>query len=108
MEGAQVAVDAAIAHLEANAAFSRVGKGGVRQVDTDGLVVGQFMHRTSRAGDPQLHFHLLISNRVHCADGKWRALDGRNLHAELKTAGMVGQAVLRAELDRRLGAVGPC
>lgn len=38
--GAQTAVDAAIAHLEANAAFSRAGKGGVRQVDTDGLVIG--------------------------------------------------------------------
>lgn len=103
LAGAQVAVDAAIGYLEANAAFSRQGKGGVRQVDTEGLVVAQFMHRTSRAGDPQVHFHLLISNRVRCGDGKWRALDGRNLHAELKTAGMVGQAVLRAELDRRVG-----
>ena len=104
LDASQAAVDAALTHLEAHAAFSRTGKGGVNQVDTDGLIVGQFMHRTSRAGDPQLHFHLLVSNRVRCVtDGKWRALDGRPLHAELKTAGMIGQAVLRAELQHRLG-----
>lgn len=103
VDACQIAVDASIAHLDRHAAFSRAGKAGVRQVDTDGLIVGEFMHRTSRAGDPQLHFHLLVSNRVHCADGKWRALDGRRLYPELKTAGMVGQSVMRAELTARLG-----
>lgn len=103
VDACQIAVEASIAHLDRHAAFSRAGKAGVRQVDTDGLIVGEFMHRTSRAGDPQLHFHLLVSNRVHCADGKWRALDGRRLYPELKTAGMVGQSVMRAELSARLG-----
>ncbi len=92
--------DAAMNYLDTHAAFSRMGKGGVRQVDTEGLIIGTYMHRTSRAGDPQFHFHNLISNRVQCEDGQYRALDGKNLFPELKTAGMVGQAAMRAELGR--------
>jgi conjugative relaxase-like TrwC/TraI family protein len=97
------AVAAALDYLEDHAAFSRQGKGGVRQVDTEGLLAATFVHRSSRAGDPQLHTHVLVSGRVRCADGVWRALDSRALHRELKTAGMVYQAGLRVELTNRLG-----
>ena len=97
------AVAAGVAYLDDHAAFSRQGKAGIRQVDADGLVAAGFVHRSSRAGDPQLHTHVLVSNRVRCADGVWRALDSRALHRELKTAGMIYQAGLRAELTARLG-----
>ncbi|HEV2071909.1 MAG TPA: MobF family relaxase [Acidimicrobiales bacterium] len=97
------AVQAALDYLEEHAAFSRQGKAGIRQVDTEGLVAAAFVHRSSRAGDPQLHTHVLVSGRVRCGDGEWRALDSRALHRELKTAGMVYQAALRAELSARLG-----
>ncbi len=49
------AVQAALDYLEEHAAFSRQGKAGIRQVDTEGLVAAAFVHRSSRAGDPQLH-----------------------------------------------------
>jgi conjugative relaxase-like TrwC/TraI family protein len=97
------AVATALDHLEDHAAFSRQGKAGVRQVDSEGLLAAAFVHRSSRAGDPQLHTHVLVSGRVRCADGVWRALDSRALHRELKTAGMVYQAGLRVELANRLG-----
>jgi len=97
------AVAAALDYLEDHAAFSRQGKAGVRQVDTEGLLAAAFVHRSSRAGDPQLHTHVLVSGRVRCSDGVWRALDSRALHRELKTAGMVYQAGLRVELAHRLG-----
>lgn len=97
------AVDAAVGYLEDHAAFSRTGKAGVRQVDTEGLLAAAFLHRSSRAGDPQLHTHVLVSGRVRCGDGVWRALDSRALHGQLKPAGMVYQAALRAELTVRLG-----
>lgn len=97
------AVHAALAYLEEHATFSRTGKAGVRQVDTRGLLAAAFVHRTSRAGDPQLHTHVLVSGRVRCDDGIWRALDSRALHKQLKPAGMVYQAALRAELSHRLG-----
>ena len=99
----QAAVAAAVTLLEDHAGFSRAGKAGVFQVDTDGLIVASFVHRTSRAVDPDLHTHLLVSNKVRCADGRWRALDGREVFAMQKPAGSVYQAAIRAELSARLG-----
>lgn len=107
LDALDVAIDAAVDHLETHGAFSRTGKGGLRQIDTEGLVVASYVHRTSRAGDPQIHAHLLVSNRVHCGDGQWRALDGRPFRRELKTAGMIGQAVLRAEMESHGYVWGP-
>jgi conjugative relaxase-like TrwC/TraI family protein len=97
------AVVTGVAYLETHGCFSRTGKAGIAQVDTDGFMAAAFDHRASRAGDPQLHTHVLISGRVRCADQTWRALDSRALHTELKTAGMLYQAALRAELTSRLG-----
>jgi hypothetical protein len=48
----EAAVAAAVALLEDHAGFSRAGKAGVFQVDTEGLIVASFVHRTSRAVDP--------------------------------------------------------
>ena len=63
-----------------------------------------FTHRTSRAGDPQLHTHVLIANKVRaCSDGRWLTLDGRELFEVQKAAGLVYKAGLRAELTARLG-----
>ena len=97
------AVASAVSFLEDHAAFSRMGKAGVFQVDTHGLVIASFVHRTSRAIEPQLHTHLLVSNKARCGDGRWRALDGRELYAHQKPAGNLYQAALRAELTARLG-----
>lgn len=99
------AVATALEYLEEHAAFSRQGKAGIRQVDTEGLLGAAFVHRTSRAGDPQLHTHVLVSGRVRCGDGVWRALDSRALHRELKPGGTIYQAALRAESETRLGVV---
>ena len=37
---------------------------GVRQVDVPGLVATAFTHRDSRAGDPDLHTHVAVANKV--------------------------------------------
>jgi len=75
--------DAGLAYLEDHAALTRRGHNGTMVVDTEGLVIARFEHRTSRALDPQLHSHCLILNKVRDpADGSWRALDGRALYAE--------------------------
>jgi conjugative relaxase-like TrwC/TraI family protein len=66
-------------------------------------VAAAFMHRTSRAGDPQLHTHVLVANLTRGPDGKWSALDGRRIYAHTRTAGFLYQARLRAELTRSLG-----
>src|SRR5205814_1917047 len=50
--------------------------------DAEGLVAVKFLQHTSRADDPQLHVQATVLNkarRADGADGKWRALDGRQL-----------------------------
>ncbi|WP_285100703.1 MobF family relaxase [Promicromonospora sp. MEB111] len=69
-----------LAWIEAEGALTREGAGGVRQIDTHGLVAVAFDHLDSRAGDPDLHTHVAVSNKVRGVDGGWRALDGRVLH----------------------------
>ena len=99
----QVAVDESLRFLEEHAAFTRRGRGGVFQVDTEGFIAASFVHKTSRAADPQLHTHVLIANKVRAKDGAWLSLDGREFFEHQKAAGMLYKATLRAELSRRVG-----
>ncbi len=64
-----VAVREAFAYLEREAAMTRRGRDGRELVRGQGLLAAAFLHRTSRAGDPQLHTHVLISNLTRSADG---------------------------------------
>ena len=99
-----VSLGAVVDYVQANAVASRKGVNGVVGIDVpDGAAIARFDHYTSRAGDPQLHTHLLVMNRVLCSDGKWRTLDGRVVYDHLQAASMYGAAVLRAEISRRLG-----
>ncbi|MDQ4125534.1 MAG: relaxase domain-containing protein, partial [Actinomycetota bacterium] len=97
------AVRQALGYLEGEACRGRRGKDGVRQVRAEGFVAAAFGHRTSRAGDPLLHTHVVIGNLARGEDGKWGALDSRLLYRHAKTAGFLYQAALRAELTERLG-----
>ncbi|MBY6687470.1 relaxase domain-containing protein [Rhodococcus sp. BP-149] len=75
------AVNETLEWIQAEAGFTRRGKGSTEQVETDGLVIAQFVHYDNRTGDPNLHTHCAVSNKVRTtADGKWRALDARPLH----------------------------
>jgi hypothetical protein len=46
-----------------------------------------------------LHTHLVIANRVQGADGRWTALDGRDLYRHWLAA----DAIYQRELVRTLG-----
>lgn len=96
------AVRQALDYLERHACWTRRGLGGRNRLEGDGLVVAAFRHRTSRAGDPQLHTHAVIANTTR-ARNRWSALDGRALYAHGRTAGFIYQAVLRHELTRTVG-----
>ncbi|MGX5653244.1 MobF family relaxase [Geodermatophilus nigrescens] len=97
------AVADALAWLEASASFTRLGTDGVRQVETTGLIAAVFTHRDSRAGDPDLHSHVAVSNKVQTRDGDWRALDGRVLHKAAVAASERYDTRLEAHLITRLG-----
>jgi Ti-type conjugative transfer relaxase TraA len=108
-EAHDAAVAAAVGYLEREAGWTRRGAGGTEAVKVEEFVGAAFRHRTSRAGDPLLHTHVLVANLTRAVDdGVWRTLDSRRLYAHAKTAGVLYQAHLRHELTRRLGvAFGP-
>jgi conjugative relaxase-like TrwC/TraI family protein len=64
-----------IAVLEQRVAATRVGRGGVAQMPIVGVIATAFDHYDSRAADPQLHTHVVVSNKVQGIDGRWRTLD---------------------------------
>src|SRR5215213_9200009 len=97
------AVEDALRYMERQAAVTRRGPGGVHQITGNGFVAAAFRHRTSRAGDPQLHTHVLVANLTLGADGQWSTLDGRCVYAHAKTAGYLYEARLRSVLTRELG-----
>lgn len=98
------AVATALEFLERHAIGTRRGTNGVEHVEADGAVAAVFRHRTSRAGDPLLHSHVLVANLAHTTDDdRWRTLNGRLLYTHSKTAGFVYQAALRHELTSTLG-----
>ena len=97
-------VAAAFAVMEDEAAQVRRGKAGRHVLDTDGLVAAAFRHRTSRAGDPHLHTHVVVANIGFLdEDGRWSALDARPLYRWAQAVGYLYEAHLRHELTRRLG-----
>src|SRR5204862_2425959 len=104
LEAHDVAVTAALEHLERRGATTRVRVDGRRQhPDTLGLTVAAFRQTTSRADDPQVHTHAVISAKVQTDDGRWLALDARYLKRHQRMLGGLYQSVLRAELTHRYG-----
>jgi DNA primase catalytic core len=99
------AVADALAFLEAHAVFTREGTNGVRQVDVTGLVAASFTHRDSRAGDPDLHTHVAVANKVQTRSGKWLSIDGRVLFKANVTASETYNTAQEKHLRARLGLV---
>lgn len=79
-ESHRAAVEDVLGFLETRALFTRTGKAGCAQVPTTGMVATAFDHWDTRTGDPNLHTHVVIANKVQGKDGKWRSLDSRALH----------------------------
>jgi conjugative relaxase-like TrwC/TraI family protein len=101
-EAHQVGVEAAVAYLNGQVGTRR-GRGGAEHVGGEGLLAVGFTHRTSRAGDPLLHTHLVIVNRTLGPDGQWRTLDSRDLLAHRQAADAIYRATYQHELARTLG-----
>ena len=124
IDAGEVAVRAALGWLEREAVHVRRGNGNaayindlaardplaaemarVRSLSASGVVAAMFRHRTSRAGDPLLHWHTLVANLAEGPDGRWTAIVHPDVYRAAPTAGEVFQTVLRDELTERLGIV---
>jgi len=99
----QAAVADALAFIERHALFTREGKGGARQVESRGLVAAAFTHRDSRAGDPDLHTHVAVANKVQTKQGKWLSIYGRVLHQHVVAASETYNTALERHLGEALG-----
>ncbi|MGV9364264.1 MobF family relaxase [Amycolatopsis sp. NPDC003731] len=99
----QAALDT-VSYMERNVAYTRRGNMSEAQVDVNGITAALFEHWDSRASDPHLHFHVLISSKVQRSDdGDWTALDGRTILAATVTASEYFDNRLR-DLFREEGA----
>ncbi|WP_282856383.1 MobF family relaxase [Pseudoclavibacter helvolus] len=102
------AVAEVVAYMEREVAATRTGatgrNGAAAQVDVQGLIATAYDHYDSRAGDPHLHTHVVISNKVRTVlDGKWRSLDGRPMHAATVALSELHEAVFADHLTRMFG-----
>jgi len=122
IEAGQTAVSDALGWLEREAINVRRGTGNeaflndlaardpeaaaaarIRSAPAHGVVAAASRHRTSRAGDPLLHWHTLVANLAPGPDGRWTAFVHPDLYRAVRAAGEVFQASLRAELTESLG-----
>src|SRR5215211_7355009 len=99
----QAAVKDALAFIETHALFTRTGPQGIRQVNVRGLVATAFTHRDSRAGDPDLHTHVAVANKVQSLDGRWLSIDGRVLFKATVAASETYNTALEHHLRDTLG-----
>ena len=99
----QAAVNDALSFIEQQALFTRTGPQGIRQVNVRGLVAAAFTHRDSRAGDPDLHTHVAVANKVQTLDGRWLSIDGRVLFKAKVAASETYNTSLEQHLRDALG-----
>jgi conjugative relaxase-like TrwC/TraI family protein len=92
--------DASLAYLDRLVA-ERGGRRGRTQTvtPTGGLTWATSRHATTRAGDPQVHDHVLIANAVAMDDarGGWKGLDTAFLRERLHAATAVGRMAAAAK-----------
>jgi hypothetical protein len=79
------------------------GGDGGQWVDAHQIVAAQFLQHDSRDKDPHLHVHGPLLNKVLCADGKWRAIDGTLITTWKDAATAVGERATEAYVAEKLG-----
>ncbi|WP_405167828.1 relaxase domain-containing protein [Nocardia sp. NBC_01499] len=97
------AVREVLAWTQSQCAVTRRGHNGIRQIDADGFVIVAFDHFDNRSGDPNLHTHAVVSNKVLGSDGKWSALDARPLYASAVSFSSRYNATIIGKVRRQVG-----
>ncbi len=101
-EAHRASVAAALDYMQRAACWTRRGA-EIEFVPGNGFLAAAYVHRSSRAGDPQLHTHVLVANATQGPDGRWTRLYHPAIYDHAKTAGYIYGANLRHELTERLG-----
>ncbi|MEV6340968.1 MobF family relaxase [Nocardia vinacea] len=100
------AVAESLEYIETRATFTRCGRHSVRQEEVvGGVIATEFDHRESRAGDPDLHTHMVISRAVLRRDGQWGAIDSNMLYRHNVAVSELYNTRLEHHLEASLGLV---
>lgn len=103
IEAHQSAVKTALSFAEKQFVRTRVTENGItRHEQTGNATFASFLHKTSRALDPQLHTHNPIMNATLSKDGKWRSIDSSAIYENSMAIGGVYKMELAA-LVKELG-----
>ncbi|MCF4006132.1 relaxase domain-containing protein [Corynebacterium uropygiale] len=97
------AVRATLEWANEHAIYTRCGAGGIEQIKTKGLIATEFTHFDTRAGDPDLHSHVVVANKVQGVDGDWRSIDSKTLHKHHQAISFRYDAILADRLTEELG-----
>jgi conjugative relaxase-like TrwC/TraI family protein len=89
--------------MERDVARTRTGHAGAAVLPVRGVIAAGFDHHDSRAGDPQLHTHLVLANKVQGQDGGWRTLDGAEFYRAAVALSESYDALLAQQITARLG-----
>ncbi|MGQ0846130.1 MAG: MobF family relaxase [Sporichthyaceae bacterium] len=95
-------IDVVLGLIEERFLFTRTGTNSCMQVDTRGLIAAAFDHFDSRTGDPNLHTHVVIANKVQGPDGIWRSVDAQVLYRAAVACSEVYDSLLADALATRL------
>lgn len=98
----RAAVEDSLSFFEKAALFTRTGAAGCEQRPARGALAAAFDHWDSRAGDPNLHTHVVVANKVQSPDGRWLSVDSRALHHAVVTISELYDDLFADELARRL------
>jgi conjugative relaxase-like TrwC/TraI family protein len=102
--GRAEALEVPIAYLQRHGIGVRRDHNGTDRLKAKGGLLGvAFEHRSSRAGDPHTHTHVLVQNAAQGPDSRWTAVDSDRLYAHLMAADHLYLAAERAALTQRLG-----
>lgn len=100
----EAAIEQTIVWLEDEVIRARTGAQGIAFHTTNGLLATRFRHWESREGDPQLHDHVVVANRVQITDEqdrvRWLTIDSRSLYKATVTASSVYNQKLANELKQ--------
>lgn len=105
-------VEDALGHIEDNLLYTRTGSRGETMLKARGMIAARFLHYDTRAGDPDLHTHCLLSNKVQAAhdpelsereNEKWRSIDARLLFQNSAKVGQMYNRMMAQRLSDELG-----
>jgi conjugative relaxase-like TrwC/TraI family protein len=98
------AVNQCLQLIQEHALFTRIGSGGAAQVAVRGAIAAGFDHWDTRTGDPNLHTHLVLANKVQGLDGKWRSIDAKALYAATVAVSEIYDCLIADAVRRQTGA----